>query len=40
MLMASTKADDFAAINALVSEGMSTEKAIETILEQRGVKLD
>lgn len=40
MLMASTKADDFAEINALVSEGMSTETAIETILEQRGVKLD
>lgn len=40
MLMASTKAEDFAQINSLKESGMSTEEAIETILQERGVKLD
>lgn len=40
MLMASTKAEDFGAINKLVEQGMTTEEAIEAILKQRGVKLD
>lgn len=40
MLMASTKAEDFAAINNLKDQGLSTEEAIEAILKQRGVKLD
>jgi len=36
MLMASTKAEDFNAINNLVNQGMTTEDAIEAILKQRG----
>lgn len=40
MLMASTKAEDFAAINNLVEQGMTTEEAIDAILKQRGQRID
>jgi conjugal transfer ATP-binding protein TraC len=37
MLLYSTRAEDFQAIKALTSQGMSVVEAIETILKQRGI---
>jgi conjugal transfer ATP-binding protein TraC len=38
ILTASSKADDFEAVRRFTSQGMSTERAIEAVLEQRAAK--